>query len=96
MPAPAIRQVLRRAGVAVGATVAADVAALLARARVETWGPWFGLLGGLLVLTGLLALGAAVVLALAWSRSRSYVMDRTQSPSQEADALDDIADGGLA
>jgi hypothetical protein len=62
--------------VAIGATVTADVAALLARARVETWGPWFGLLVGLL--------------ALAWSRSRRYVMDRTRNPAHEADALDDI------
>jgi hypothetical protein len=55
MPAPVVRQVLRGMGMTVGAnvaTVAADLAALLAGVRVETWGPWFGLLVGLLTLTG--------------------------------------------
>jgi hypothetical protein len=66
MPAPVVRQVLRGMGMTVGAnvaTVAADLAALLAGVRVETWGPWLGLLVGLLTLAGALTFGAAVSLA---------------------------------
>src|SRR5918994_3437627 len=75
MPAYAIRQILRGVGVAlagIGTTVIAAVVALLVQARVEAWGPWFGLLVGLLVLTGTLALGAAALLVYALSRSRGY------------------------
>jgi hypothetical protein len=93
MPAPAIRQVLRGSTVTVGAidaTVAADVAALLARASVETRGPWLGLLVGLLASTGLAALGATALLVLAWSRSRRYVADGARNSAQEEDAFDDI------
>ena len=65
MPAPVLRQVLRGTGMTVGAivdTVAAGLAAPLAGVRVETWGLWFGLLVGLLALTGALTFGAAVSL----------------------------------
>jgi hypothetical protein len=79
-PAPmspsAVRQVLRGVGVvllAIGATVAADLAALLARVRMETWGPWFGALVGILALTGVLTLGAAMLLALGWWQDRRGV-----------------------
>jgi hypothetical protein len=93
MPASAVRQVLRGVGVvllAIGATVVADLAALLARARVETWGPWFGSLAGLLALTGVLTLGAAALLVLAWWRSRGYLAGEAANPTTEDDALDDV------
>jgi hypothetical protein len=94
MPASAVRQVLRGVGVvllAIGATVGADLAALLARARLETWGPWFGSLAGLLALTGALTLGAAALLALAWWRSRHYYLaGEAANPTGEDDALDDV------
>jgi hypothetical protein len=94
MPVPVVGQVLSGTGVTVGAiaaTVAAYIGALLARARVETWVPWFGLLVGLLALTGALMFGAVIMLALAWSRSRRYVADSARSPAQETGALDDTA-----
>ena len=101
MPAYAIRQILRGVGVAlagIGATVIVGVAALLAQARAEAWGPWFGLLVGMLVLTGTLALGAAALLVYALSRSRGYAAVRAVLP-EEADAFDDIviflADAGV-
>jgi hypothetical protein len=99
MPAYAIRQILRGVGVAlagIGTTVIAAVVALLVQARVEAWGPWFGLLVGLLVLTGTLALGAAALLVYALSRSRGYA---GAVLPEEADAFDDIvaflADAGV-
>jgi hypothetical protein len=99
MPAYAIRQILRGVGVAlagIGTTVIAAVVALLAQARVEAWGPWFGLLVGLLVLTGTLALGAAALLVYALARSRGYA---GAVLPEEADAFDDIvaflADAGV-
>jgi hypothetical protein len=91
MPASAVRQILR--GVALmstGATVVADLTALLARARVETWGSWFGWLVGLLVLTGVLTLSAAALLAFAWWRSRRYLASEAANPTTEDDALDDV------
>ena len=94
MPAPAVRQVLRGVGVvllAIGTTVVVDVAALLARARAETWGPWFGSLVGLLALTGVLTLGAAALHALAWWGSRRYYLaGGAANPASEDDALDDV------
>ena len=99
LPAYAIRQILRGVGVAlagIGTTVIAAVVALLAQARVEAWGPWFGLLVGLLVLTGTLALGAAALLVYALARSRG---DAGAVLPEEADAFDDIvaflADAGV-
>ena len=94
MPASAVRQILRGVGVALmatGATVVADLTALLARARVETWGPWFGWLVGLLVLTGVLTLSAAALLAVAWWQSRRcYLASEAANPTTEDDALDDV------
>ena len=93
MPASAVRQVLRGVSVAllaIGATVVADMAALVARARVEAWGPWFGSLVGLLALTGVLTLGAAALLALAWWSSRCYLAGEAANPAREDDALDDV------
>ena len=96
-PAPmspsAVRQVLRGVGVvllAIGATVAADLAALLARVRMETWGPWFGALVGILALTGVLTLGAAMLLALGWWQSYRYLAGEEANPAREDDALDDV------
>ena len=93
MPASAVRQILRGVGVALmatGATVVADLTALLARARVEMWGPWFGWLVGLLVLTGVLTLSAAALLAFAWWRSRRFLASEAANPTTEDDALDDM------
>ena len=90
MPVPVVRQVLRGAGVAllaIGATVVADVAAL---SRVETWGPWFGSLVGLLALTGVLTLCGATLVTFAWWRSRRYVAGEAANPAGEDDALDDV------
>ena len=93
MPASAVRQILRGVGVALmatGATVVADLTALLAQTRVETWGPWFGWLVGLLVLTGVLTLSDAALLAFAWWRSRRYLASEAANPTTEDDALDDV------
>jgi hypothetical protein len=93
MPASAVRQVLRGVSVAllaIGATVVADMAALVARARVEAWGPWFGSLVVLLALTGVLTLGAAALLAVAWWSSRCYLAGEAANPAMEDDALDDV------
>jgi hypothetical protein len=94
MPAPAVRQVLRGVGVAlvaIATTIVADVAALVAGTRKEMWGPWFGSLVGLLALTGLLTLGAATLVALAWWRSRRcYVAGEAANPAGEDDVLDDV------
>ncbi len=65
MAARMVRQVLRGTGMTVGAivaTMAAGLVALLAGVRVEAWGPWFGLLVGLLALAGALTRSAAVSL----------------------------------
>lgn len=89
MPPQAIRYVLRGVSVvlaAVGATVVADTAALSARARAETWGPWFDELVGLLLLTGVLAAVAAALLVHAWRCSRNF---RDDTSLTEQDALDD-------
>jgi hypothetical protein len=88
MLAYGIGQILRGVGVVlagIGATVIAGVAALLAPARAEAWGPWLGLL----VLTGMLALGAAALLVYALSRSRGYAVVGAVL-SEEVDAFDDI------
>ena len=90
MPPRAVRYVLRGVAVAlaaVAATVAADTAALAARARAETWGPWFGGLVGLLFLTGVLAVLATGLLVHAWRYSTQYLAGGT-SPGED-DALDD-------
>jgi hypothetical protein len=55
------------------------------------WGPWFGSLVGLLALTGVLTLGAATLVALAWWRSRRYyVAGEAANPAGEDDVLDDV------
>ena len=69
------------------ATVVADTAALAARARAETWGPWFDELVGLLSLTGVLTVLAAALLARAWRYSHHRRADGTSLAEQ--DALDD-------
>lgn len=88
MPPQAVRYVLRDATVAlaaVSATVMSDTEAIVARARAETWGPWFGDLAGLLFLTGMLTILAAALLILAWLHS-----PRADDTSlAEQDAIDD-------
>jgi hypothetical protein len=74
--------VLRETGATFGAIVAivaTDIAVLPTGARVKTWGSWFGSLVGLLALIEALRVGAVMVLALAWSRSRRYMADSARS-----------------
>jgi hypothetical protein len=97
IPLFAARQMLRGTAVALGlvwASVGACMAALVLRARVDTWGPRLGLLLVPLAVTTIAAIIASSMLHRAWGLARQG--PHANGPAQgerdaEPDAIDDFA-----
>jgi hypothetical protein len=97
IPVFGTRQMLRGTAVALGlvwANVGACVAALVLRARVDTWGPWLGWLLVPLAVTTIAAVIASSMLHRTWGLARQG--PHANGPAQggrvaEPDAIDDVA-----
>jgi hypothetical protein len=97
IPVFAARQMLRGTAVTLGlvwASVGACIAALVFRARVDTWGPWLGWLLVPLAVTTIAAAIASSTLHRTWGLARQG--PHANGPAQggrvaEPDAIDDVA-----
>ena len=97
IPVFGARQMLRGTAVALGlvwASVGACMAALVLRARVDTWGPWLGWLLVPLAVTTIAAVIASSMLHRTWGLARQG--PHPNAPAQggrvaEPDAIDDVA-----